>query len=231
MKPIVAISGDLKTDPVPVARIKLAYVDAVRRAGGVPVVLPALGRDEIEAVLARVDAVVMSGGDDLDLRDIGIPLHPESEPMPPRRQAAELALAKELLARDLPTLGVCLGMQVLTVAAGGALHQHLPDAGYRGLLDHRAEHEVEVARGSRLAALLGSHRPRVVSSHHQAVATVPAGFREVARAPDGVIEALETTDERFLFAVQWHPERSPEAPETERLFRALVDAARQHATR
>lgn len=229
MKPVIAISGDLKSTPPEVVRIKLPYLEAIRRAGGVPVVLPAASREELAVLLERVDGVVLSGGDDIDLRARGVELHPRAEPMDPRRQAAELALAAYVLERRIPTLGVCLGMQILTVAAGGGMHQHLPDAGFEGLLDHRAEHEVEIMAGSRLAAILGNLRPRVVSHHHQAVVRIPTPFRQVARASDGVIEGFEAVDDRFLLGVQWHPERSPEAPETERLFRALVEAAARRA--
>ncbi len=225
MRPIIGISGDLKSDPVAHVRLKLGYVDAVRRAGGIPVILPPLTPgDELE-LLRRVDGIVLSGGDDIDPRPLGGELHEQASPMHPRRQEGELALALAVLAHRVPTLGVCLGMQVLTVAAGGALHQHLPDAGYPNLLDHRAEHEVELMPGSRLQQIVGATRLRIVSHHHQGVARVPALLREVARSDDGVIEGLEAVDGRFLVAVQWHPERSPEAPDTERLFRALVEAA------
>lgn len=225
MKPVIAIGGDLKTTPVEVVRIKLSYVEAIRHAGGVPLVLPCLTAEELGPVLERVDGVVLSGGEDVDPRGLGIELHPAAEVMDPRRQSAEIALAKAVLAGSIPTLGVCLGMQVLCFAAGGALHQHLPDAGYAGLLDHRAEHPVELLAGSRLAALIGTSLPRVISHHHQAVARVPEPFRQVGRASDGVVEAIESTDGRFLFGVQWHPERSPQSPDTQRLFRALVEAA------
>src|SRR5688572_1324104 len=227
MRPVIAISGDVGETDVPRVRLKLSYVDAVRRAGGLPLVLPPLGPGEIGELLERVDAVVLSGGDDLDLRELGVELHPAAETMHPRRQEGELALARAVLASDVPVLGICLGMQVLSVAAGGELHQHLPDAGFASLLDHRAEHEVAIEPGSRLSSVLRSPRPKVVSHHHQAVAKLPAGWRVSARASDGVLEAFESIDERFLLGVQWHPERSPEAPETERLFGALIDAARR----
>jgi putative glutamine amidotransferase len=226
VQPIIGVSGDIKLDPAPVVRVKLAYLDAVRRAGGIPMILPAAPRGEIERLLERVDGVLLTGGDDIDVRERGRDLHPSAELMDPRRQAAEMALAQAVLERRTPALGVCLGMQVLAYAAGGELHQHLPDAGYRNLLDHRVPHAVEVMPGSRLASILANPRPEVVSHHHQAVARSPASLRQVARASDGVIEALEATDGRFLVAVQWHPERSPDAPESQRLFRALVDAAR-----
>jgi putative glutamine amidotransferase len=227
VRPIIGISGDVKSEPEPLVRIKLNYVDAVRRAGGIPIVFPACAPDEVPALLERVDGVVLSGGDDIDVREFGGELHPKAELMHPRRLAFEYALARNLLQRDTPTLGICLGMQMLAFAAGAELHQHLPDAGYDDLLEHRGRHEVTIERGSRLAAILGTERASVVSSHHQAVASVPPPLHRVATAPDGVIEAIETSGERFLVARQWHPERSPDAAETERLFRALVDAARR----
>jgi gamma-glutamyl-gamma-aminobutyrate hydrolase PuuD len=225
--PVIAIGGDLKATPVEVVRIKLSYVEAVRRAGGIPLVLPCLDEREIGIALERVDGVILSGGDDVDPRERGVALHAQAFPMDPRRQKAELALAHAVAQRNLPTLGICLGMQVLCFAAGGELFQHLPDSGIEGVLDHRAAHPVELMPGSRLAALLGTHLPYVVSHHHQGVSRVPAGYRQVGRASDGVIEAIESTDGRFLYGVQWHPERSPETADSKALFRALVEAARR----
>lgn len=226
MKPVIGISGDVKGEPEPLVRIKLSYLDALRRAGAIPVVFAAGEPDEVPALLERVDGVVLSGGDDIDVRAFGLALHEKSELMHARRQAFEYALARALLERDIPTLGICLGMQMLGFAAGAELHQHLPDAGYAGLLEHRGLHEVEIERDSKLAAILGTARASVVSSHHQALARVPEPFRRAASSADGVIEAIEAPGKRFLVAVQWHPERSPDAADTERLFRALVDAAR-----
>lgn len=226
MKPLIAISGDVESEPELVARIKLSYVEAVSRAGGIPLMVPPGDAGDVPALLERVDGVVLSGGDDIDPRARGVALHPLAEPMHPRRQAFELALARGVIDRRVPALGICLGMQTLSYAAGGTLHQHLPDAGYADLVDHRGMHEVSIEPGSRLAAILGAHSGRVVSHHHQGVASVPAPFRVTARAPDGVLEAMEAPGERFLVAVQWHPERSPEAEATARLFRALVEAAR-----
>jgi gamma-glutamyl-gamma-aminobutyrate hydrolase PuuD len=226
VKPVIGISGDVKTEPEPIARLKLSYIDAVRRAGGVPVILPACSPEDVAAMLERVDAVVLTGGDDIDPRARGVELHHESHPMHPRRQAFEYALACAVLERPKPTLGICLGLQMIAFASGAPLHQHLPDAGIDGLVDHRDRHDVEIEPDSRLAAILGTHHANVISHHHQAIARVPAPFRQVARAPDGVIEGIELPGERFLVAVQWHPERDPNARETERLFEGLVAAAR-----
>lgn len=229
MKPVIGVNGDLRREPEAIVRLKLSYVDAIRRAGGVPVVLPPQEPEDAAACLARVDGVVLTGGADIDVRESGVPLHASAELLEPRRQAFDLALAKAILDRPVPALGICLGMQMLCYAAGAPLHQHLPDAGLEGLLDHRAAHDVAIEPGSRLREALGAERATVVSHHHQAVARVPAPFRGVALSSDGVIEAVEAADRRFLVGVQWHPERSLDAPESRALFEAFVAAARENA--
>jgi putative glutamine amidotransferase len=225
MKPLIAINGDVKSDPEPAIRIKLNYVDAVRRAGGIPVVLPAAAPEDAAVLLGRIDGLVLTGGGDIDTRAGGVPLHSSVELMDPRRQGFDLALARGVLERPMPTLGICLGMQMLAFAEGAPLHQHLPDAGIVGVLDHRATHDVEIDPASRLGAILGIRRARVVSHHHQGVARAPERWRVAATAPDGVIEAIEDPAEAFFIGVQWHPERAPESAETQHLFRALVEAA------
>jgi len=227
MKPVIGINGDVRADGDLYVRLKMRYVDAVRRAGGVPVVLPASDPEDAPAILDRLDGVVLSGGGDIDLRHRGIELHPSVDLMHPRRQSFDAALLRGLAERELPTLGICLGMQMMAFEAGGKLHQHLPDAGYSGILDHRAEHDVVVEPESKLAKILGTTRTRVVSHHHQGVAAVSDRFRIVAKSDDGVIEAFESADARFVIGVQWHPERDPESPQTARLFAALVEAARR----
>lgn len=225
MKPILGINADVKSDPEPSLRIKLEYVDAVRRAGGIPVVLPACEPADLPALLAGLDGLVLSGGGDIDVRERGVALHPAAELMKPRRQAFDRALAQHVLARPMPTLGICLGMQMLAWEEGAPLLQHLPDAGIPGVLDHRANHAVAIEAGSRLAALVGTRLKKVVSHHHQGIGQVPARFRKVATAPDGVVEAFEDPRHAFFLGVQWHPERDPEAEATHRIFRALVEAA------
>jgi len=198
----------------------------VRRVGGAVVVFPASDPEEAAALLERLDGVILTGGGDIDTLP-ATPLHAKAELMDPRRQAFDLALARAVMGASIPALGICLGMQELAVAAGAPLHQHLPDAGYSGLLDHRAAHDVAVEAGSRLAEAIGGAKARVVSHHHQAVASVPAPFRQVASSSDGVVEAFELPGKRFLVGVQWHPERALDAPETRSLFHALVAAARE----
>lgn len=225
MKPVIGINGDVKTDPELSIRVKFNYIDAVRRAGGVPLVLPATSPEDLPYLLKRVDALILTGGGDIDVRPLGTQLHPSVQLMHPRRQDFDWALSRAVLGGAIPTLGICLGMQMLAVVGGGKIIQHLPDAGYENMLDHRGWHDVNITNGSRLAAIVGNVKLNVVSHHHQGIERVPEGFRVVATAPDGVMEAFEATDGRFILGLQWHPERDPQAPETQHIFRALVETA------
>jgi putative glutamine amidotransferase len=216
-RPLIGITADLVGD---YARNRRTYLDMVAAAGGIPVILPpnAALREEM---LDRVDGVVITGGDDIDVSRFGIPLHPKAECMPPERQDAEFALLKVLDARpDKPVLGICLGMQLMGVHRGNQLIQHLgdllPDADR-----HRndAIHPVEAERGS----LLKSGAVR--SWHHQAISEAK-GFDIIARSDDGVIEGIVDPSRRFYLGVQWHPERT-EATETGLgVVRTLVEHAR-----
>jgi putative glutamine amidotransferase len=216
-RPLIGITADLVGD---YARNRRTYLDMVAAAGGIPVILPpnAALREEM---LDRVDGVVITGGDDIDVSRFGIPLHPKAECMPPERQDAEFALLKALDARpDKPVLGICLGMQLMGVHRGNPLIQHLgdllPDADR-----HRndAIHPVEAERGS----LLKSGAVR--SWHHQAISEAK-GFDIIARSDDGVIEGIVDPSRRFYLGVQWHPERT-EATETGLgVVRTLVEHAR-----
>jgi putative glutamine amidotransferase len=225
MKPVIGINGDVRTDPELSVRVKMDYIEAVERAGGIPIVLPPASPEDAAVLLERVDALVLTGGGDIDLRSLGIGLHRSVELMHPRRQRFDWALTQLAMERDVPTLGICLGMQMMAAVGGGAIHQHLPDAPIEGVLDHRAGHAVEVVPASRLSSFVKNLRFTVVSHHHQGVSAVPRGFDIVAHAPDGVIEGMERKTSRFMVGVQWHPERDAGSPETQALFRALVEVA------
>lgn len=216
-RPLIGLSADFVDN---YARLRRTYLDMVEAAGGIPVILPpkAALREEM---LDRVDGVVLTGGDDIDVSKFGIPLHPKAECMPAERQDAEFALLQALDARpDKPVLGICLGMQLMGVHRGNPLIQHLgdllPDADR-----HRndAIHPVEAERGS----LLKSGAVR--SWHHQAIAEAK-GFDIIARSDDGVIEGIVDPKRRFYLGVQWHPERT-EAEETGLgVVRTLIEHAR-----
>ncbi len=188
------------------------YPEAIERAGGIPVIVPLLRPDAIAALLDRVDGVCLPGGPDLQPSIYGEEPHPELGPTEPRVDAVELALVKAADRRGLPILGICRGMQVLNVARGGTLHQHLPDVvGDR--LNHRqpehgsvTTHRVETASHSRLRAVLGGPALKVNSFHHQAVQALGSGLTATAWAQDGTIEAIEEPGERLVLGVQWHAE-------------------------
>ncbi len=189
------------------ALIPYDYVRAVERAGGRALLVPP-DEESVEETLDRLDGIVFSGGEDIGENDA--------------RDRGELALLQAALARDVPVLAVCRGFEVLNVARGGDLIQHLPDV--VGHEDHRAvvgafsEHPVRVDPSSRIGEVSGV----VKSHHHQGVRRIGDGLREVAWAEDGTVEALEDPDKRFVVGVLWHPE----AGEDQKLFEQLVEAAR-----
>ena len=193
---------------LPAALIPLDYVDAVERAGGRPLLIPP-SEDGVEETLEALDAIVFSGGADVDPASYGAEPHPQNDLPQARRDAAELALLSAALERDMPTLAICRGFQLWNVARGGDLVQHLPDAvgheSHREVPGTFSEHPVEVKEGSRLASIVGAG-PAVTSHHHQSVGRVGKGLVETAWADDGTIEGFEDPSRRFAVGVQWHPE-------------------------
>jgi putative glutamine amidotransferase len=211
---------------LPAALIPLDYVDAVERAGGRPVLVPP-SEEGVDETLEALDGIVFSGGADVDPAAYGADPHPETDAPQARRDAGELALLRAALERDLPTLAICRGVQLLNVARGGDLVQHLPEA--LGHDDHKqlpgtfAEHAVEVKEGTRLGAMIGP-RSDVTSHHHQGLGRVGDGLVEAAWAKDGTLEGVEDPSRRFAVGVQWHPE----AGEDDALFEHLVAEARAY---
>jgi putative glutamine amidotransferase len=215
---------------VPGVLLPSTYVRSVVAAGGVPVLLPPVP-DTAAAVVARLDGLVLSGGPDIDPGRYGAaPLASTGAPRADR-DAAELGLLDAATAAGVPVLGICRGLQLLNVARRGTLHQHLPDV--VGTPDHApgpgtyGRHAVAVDEGSLLARVLGRTSAEVPSYHHQAVDDLGRGLTVTATAPDGTVEALEDRSLPFCLAVQWHPEAGDDLS----LFRALVGAARDRATR
>lgn len=217
MRVRVGITCDLiEHNGVVRAAAGVGYVERVVGAGGVPVLLaPTPGLEG--AALDGVDALVLTGGDDPRTEDFGEPTHPAAVLVHPDRQAFETALTRLAWERGVPTLGVCLGMQMMALVAGGRLHQHLPEVISTAELHRDAEHEVIPEAG------FGGLLPRGVvrSKHHQAVAEA-GGLSVLARAGDGVIEAVGSLEGRWWVGVQWHPERTAEAGLGGRLFERLV---------
>jgi putative glutamine amidotransferase len=206
------------------ALVPLAYVRAVEGAGGRALVVPP-ANEGLEETLDALDGVIFSGGGDLDPGLYDAEPHPETDAPRAARDAAELRMLEAALERDMPVLAICRGSQVLNVARGGNLVQHLPEE--VGHDQHRHEpgafsdHDVKVSADSRLGALLGEHTP-VKSHHHQGYGRIGEGLREVAWAEDGLVEGLEDPNKRFAVGVLWHPEEGEDSA----LFKALVDEAR-----
>ncbi len=205
------------------------YVAKIESAGGVAVLLPPRA-DFTDAlavgVLGRLDGLVVTGGADVEAATYGAAPHPCAQEARPERDRSELALVRVARRHRMPVLGVCRGMQIMAVEAGGTLEQHVPDrvghAGHSPQVGIFGEHGVQFVAGSALASLLGEH-VQVHSYHHQAVSTHP-GYVVSGHAPDGTIEAFEDPGLPFCLGVQWHPEPG----EDERLFVALVRAASRY---
>ena len=212
---------------LPAALVPLYYVESIERAGGRALVVPP-STDAVDGTLDVLDGVVFSGGIDIDPLAYGAERHPATDPAQAHRDAGELALLARALERDMPTLAICRGFQLLNVLRGGDLVQHLPEQlgheGHRERLGAFSEHPVEVKSGTRLASILGERHEGVQSSHHQAVGRVGEGLVETAWAEDGTLEGLEDPGKRFALAVLWHPEME----EDKRLFEALVAEARRY---
>jgi len=205
------------------ALVPLAYVRAVERAGGRALVVPP-SEDGLEETLHALDGVIFSGGGDLDPGLYDAEPHPETDEPRAARDAAELRMLETALEHDMPVLAICRGSQVLNVARGGDLVQHLPEEVGHDRHRHEpgsfSDHDVTVAADSRLGALLGERAP-VKSHHHQAYGRIGEGLREVAWAEDGVVEGLEDPEKRFAVGVLWHPEEGEDFA----LFKALVEEA------
>jgi len=209
------------------------YVDAVRRAGGIPLLLPP-GGNGWEALLPLLDGVIITGGTDVDPAEYGGDRwNSHLLPADVERDRFELALARRLLnEEETPLLCICRGMQVLNVAAGGTLHEHIPDIRDEDI--HRNEaglwamEAVHVDSDSLIAEVMGLTLLRTSSGHHQAVKQVGAGLRVTARASDGIIEALESPGHAWLIAVQWHPEVTAARDQSQQaLCGALVAKGRE----
>jgi gamma-glutamyl-gamma-aminobutyrate hydrolase PuuD len=205
------------------ALVPAQYVDAVEHAGGRPLLVPPSSNGHSE-LLEALNGLVFSGGSDLEPETYGQEAHPETKGVHPERDEAELALLTTALERDLPVLAICRGSQVLNVALGGDLVQHLPevvgDEKHKHAPGEFSDHYVELEPGTRVAELLGERAP-VKSHHHQGFGRLGEGLVEAARAEDGTIEAVEDPSRRFALGVLWHPE----AGEDLKLFEELVREA------
>ncbi|MEJ7782911.1 MAG: gamma-glutamyl-gamma-aminobutyrate hydrolase family protein [Solirubrobacteraceae bacterium] len=242
-RPLIALSTSELHEPHRASRVQqtlthrrdlalgMDYPHAIAQAGGVPVVVPPTDAVDIDALLARVDGLCLSGGPDIDPSAYGAQRHPALGPTDPEVDRFELALVRAAQARDLPILCLCRGMQTLNVARGGTLIQDLPSQ-RPSSVPHRQEgsgtqptHRVHVEAGCALATALQAVEIEVNTFHHQAVDRLGEGLRPVAWAPDDLIEGIEDPDQRFLVGVQWHAESLRALPEQRALFAAFTAAA------
>ena len=214
------------------ALVPLSYIEAVQRAGGVAVILPpdAHISSDAEQLLDLLDGLMLAGGADIDPATYGEPPHPQTIDTVPARDQFEVALTRAAIARDLPVLGICRGMQLINVARGGTLLQHLPE--HVGHEDHRrvigsfdgSDHDVELQAGSLAASAAGEIAHVTKSHHHQAVDRIGEELAVTGHSTlDQLPEAIELEDRRFVLGVQWHPEADPAS----HVIEAFVAAARE----
>ena len=231
MKPVIGITTYVEPAKwgqwdLPAALIPYAYVRGIESAGGRALLVPP-SDGGIEETLDALDGVLFTGGGDLDPSHYGADPHEKTAGVRAERDSAELALPQAALERDMPVLAICRGSQVLNVARGGDLDQHLPDSLGHELHKERlgefSDHEVSVEGGTRLGGIVGERIP-VKSSHHQGFGRIGEGLVTTAQADDGTIEALEDPSRRFAVGVLWHPEEGEDAA----LFMALVEEARAY---
>lgn len=242
MRPLIGITtAETEESGKPYHRSYARNAWAIADAGGLPVYIPTgLAEDALREIYERLDAVLLPGGPDVDPEYYGAARHPETKIIDDARDTLELALARWTLADDRPLFGICRGHQVMNVAFGGTLIQDIPSE-VETDLPHETpgtlpratiRHDVSIAPESRLASILGTTRVGVNSLHHQSVERPAPGVLVTGYSPDGIVEALEVPDKRFVLSVQWHPEDLyPNDEGMKRLFESFVEAARESAAR
>lgn len=216
--------------------LPFTYAQAVHQAGGLPWMIPFhCSTERVDDYLDHLDALILSGGDDLDPSVWGESYHPHAKPIDPARQAGDMQLLRHAEQRQMPVLGICLGMQMMNVYRGGSLIQFLPDCQHPLKLEHRLldnwsrRHSVQVFENTCLMKIFGKRELSVNTSHKQAVRETGQGLIPTAVAPDGVIEGIEDPTLPCFFGVQWHPERQYQEPDQIKLFEYLVQQARTYA--
>jgi putative glutamine amidotransferase len=237
-RPLIGLTTHRRTfedDPTPAFGLRVTYVESIRRAGGLPVLVPlGLSEDELRDLYERLDGLLLSGGGDIQPAQYGMGPIPDLRQVDVDRDRCELMLTRWAVSEEKPLLGICRGVQTINVALGGTLyrdvasehpgrskHDYYPGYAY----DHPA-HPVQVTEDTLLARVLGKPLVTVNSLHHQAARDIAPSLVPVAHSPDGVIEALELPGHPFALGVQWHPEWLPEAAEMRSLFESFVAATR-----
>ncbi|WP_017380238.1 gamma-glutamyl-gamma-aminobutyrate hydrolase family protein [Paenisporosarcina sp. TG-14] len=234
MKPIVGITAEVLEDgsyfmpPV--------YPNAITQAGGIPLLIPLIPGEDLEAMCEQIDALFVTGGEDIDPAYYDQVPHVDLGKIAPRIDAMEYALIQKILELDKPYIGVCRGLHMLNVATGGTLYQSIHSQREEPVMQHKQQaerthrsHPIEVEKDSRMYKILKEDKFKVNSYHHQACNEVKSPLKIVARAADGIIEGVESTEHSFVFAFQWHPEEFAQIDDepSKRLFKSYIDAAKK----
>ncbi|WP_212391349.1 gamma-glutamyl-gamma-aminobutyrate hydrolase family protein [Sporosarcina beigongshangi] len=211
MKPIIGVTPDVEKDDKHFLRND--YMQAIIRAGGLPFIIPIGHREDIAQVVSLLDGLLLTGGNDINPILFNEEPHAHLGEVSPSRDLFELELARQMLTVDKPILGICRGLQLLNVAAGGTLYQDIHQQNTGPILQHiqkapdaYTSHFIQLEKGSLLEGIAGSERIQVNSFHHQALKDVSTVFNVSGSASDGIIEAVESIDKKFVLGVQWHPE-------------------------
>ncbi|MGI8828020.1 MAG: gamma-glutamyl-gamma-aminobutyrate hydrolase family protein [Chloroflexota bacterium] len=237
-RPLIGITSFQLELPFLRSAVNQSYIDAILMAGGTPSCIPVgLDFESMQHVYSLMDGLLLPGGDDVAPERYGQDRHPSLGLVHHARDELELSLTQRALADGMPVLGICRGMQVIAVTAGGTLYQDLPsqlptevDHEVREFGRDHLAHTIWIEPGSRFAEAVSGTRLGVNSFHHQALVGAPPGFVVTARAPDGMIEAIEPSDDRYILGVQCHPEEcwKTTSPESKGLFESFVRAAQEH---
>lgn len=236
-QPMIGITTRRSIEPnydIPMACTPMSYTAAVSRAGGLPVLVPVdTPLDRIDALLARLDGLLLTGGGDIETSCFQGEPHEKVYGVDTQRDALEFELVHRAIQSEKPLLAICRGCQVLNVALGGSLYTHISDQ-LEGAFEHSSPdelgwdyvaHTISVTRGSLLETIVAQQQLEVNSLHHQGISQVAEGLEVIARAPDGLVEALTLPGLAFALAVQWHPEWMPESEPMQRIFSAFIQAA------
>jgi putative glutamine amidotransferase len=238
--PLIGVVADRKSASsgawvdIPTDALAHAYISALQEAGGAPLMFPSLDVHlaDPDRLLDLIDGLFLPGGRDVDAELYANEAHPSNDPPLRIRDELEFALVRGARDRGMPILGACRGMQVMNVALGGTLEQHIGDrldlTPHRAVVGEKTEHPVAIHEGTLLYSITHESEFDISSHHHQAVDQLGEGLVASASAPDGLIEAIETTDGSFCLGVQWHPEERLD-PEGITLIKAFISAARAHA--
>ena len=235
-KPLIGITtrNEKDSDGHPLTALQHSYINAIVRAGGLPILIPSIfSEEDFLDLYSRLSGILFSGGGDVSLEYFSGLDHPRIGEVDDKRDLTEIRLMRAAVNDGKPILGICRGAQVMNIALGGTLYTHIP-AQLKGALDHDYPgnlrrvlvHPVNVDESSRSAEIFGETLLNVNSLHHQGLKDIAPGLRVAGCAPDGLVEVVEIPDHPYAIAVQWHPEWLTDQPSMQRLFKSFVDAGK-----